>query len=67
MSPCVCLECVYKCVCEGEASWMGLVLGYRRHGVVFCSMTVSDQLRGRVGEKVMKEMEWMRREEIAEH
>lgn len=34
------------CVGKGEASWMCLVLGYRRHGVVFCSMTASDQLKG---------------------
>lgn len=36
----------------------------------FCAMTVSDQLRGKVGEEargVMKEMEWMRKEEMTEH
>lgn len=50
---------------------MGLVLGYKRHGS-FCSVTVSDQLRGReiVGEKVSwlrKKMEWMRKEEMTKH
>lgn len=60
------------CVCVlGPAGW-ALVLGYSRHGVVFalsdCLRSIKRERGG--GEKVrgmMKEMEWMRREEMTKH
>lgn len=50
-----------------------LVLGYRRNGVLYFflpSMTLSDQLREAVGEgawRMMKELEWMGKEEMTKH
>lgn len=49
-----------------------LVLGYRKNGVLFFlpSMTPSDQLGERVGEeawRMMKEIEWMGKEEMTKH
>lgn len=71
------------CVCEGQRDGVSKsergqmdspALGYRRNGVLYFfflpSLTLSDQLRERVGEeawRTMKEVEWMGKEEMTQH